>query len=579
VQATDDLDLAPDDGVRLPVLFLGFFLPPFLLLTAVSLFLYLQDLGKEKQIHEREGRHLVELQGEILANEFTAVESDLLYLRGQSRLHDLLNGDRAAAADLAQEYLLFISMRRLYDQVRYLDASGHEVIRVDYHDGAPAIVPPDALQLKAGRYYFQAALALDRAELYVSPFDLNIEHGQIQQPWKPVIRFATPLFDDRGEKRGLLILNYLGNRLLQRLRDVAANYHGASWLVNAEGYWLIGRRPAEEWGFMFGRDSRFQDDFPEAWRRIGAAERGQFSTDEGLFTFATIARGGPLKVIAFEPARVVGASSRLLFRKLLSMFVLVSVLLVVLSWFLARGRLIRRRNERQLLASEAQLRLLSNRLVNAQEEERRRIARDLHDDLGQIVTSVSLDLQRAVQQDRAEARGGRLERALHGTQLLLERVHEIAHQLRPAILDDLGLRDAARSLVSDFEAATGINVQLELNFAHDHIPAEVSQNIFRILQEALTNIARHASTSEASVRLEVAADAVSLTVQDDGIGIQQTPRHGSGLGIPGMQERARLLGGVCQVSSKAGEGTCVRVTVPLRSSPDPEEASGRKDRE
>jgi signal transduction histidine kinase len=210
-----------------------------------------------------------------------------------------------------------------------------------------------------------------------------------------------------------------------------------------------------------------------------------------------------------------------------------------LAWYLAYAGALRRNQERQIADSEARLRTLSTRLITAQEDERRRLSRDLHDELGQIVTTVALDLQRAAQAPDQEKKAELIQRAFQETECLLDRIHEISSHLRPTLLDDLGLKDAVQNLLSEYEQRTGI------------------------LQEALTNVSKHAQTKEVFVRLEVDPRLVALMVRDVGAGFSPAALDGKGLGILGMRERAELLGGNFMVKAEVGKGTEIHISIPI----------------
>ncbi len=183
---------------------------------------------------------------------------------------------------------MFARNKRLYDQIRYLNIRGMEVVRVNYNNGRPSIVPDAELQDKSSRYYPEEALQLGRGGLYLSPLDLNVEEGRIEVPQKPMMRFATPVFDSAGNKHGLLVLNYLGARLIDDFIRATANVSDHIHLLNREGYWLRSPRRGEEWGFMFDREDTFAGRHPGLWRRVGANGEGQITTKEGLFTFSTL---------------------------------------------------------------------------------------------------------------------------------------------------------------------------------------------------------------------------------------------------------------------------------------------------
>ncbi len=108
---------------------------------------------------------------------------------------------------MAEEYLRFCKAKGLYDQIRFIDDTGMEVVRASLNNGNPLKIPDGRLQSKADRYYFKDTISLDDGEVFVSPLDLNIEHGIIEQPLKPTIRFGTPVFDDSRQKRGIVVLN------------------------------------------------------------------------------------------------------------------------------------------------------------------------------------------------------------------------------------------------------------------------------------------------------------------------------------------------------------------------------------
>jgi signal transduction histidine kinase len=480
--------------------------------------------------------------------------------------------------------VLFSRQKGLYDQIRYLDASGGEIIRVNYNGGHPASVPEKALQSKATRYYFIQTRLLDRGEVFVSPFDLNVEHDEIERPFKPVIRVATPVFDRQGTKRGVLVLNYLGSALIQKLTEVAVSFPGSAWLLNQDGFFLHGPTPEDEWGFMLSNQGTFATYYPEEWQSLVQADSGQFVTANGLFTFRTLspraqiprhrqapasshpdpdAAAAELKVVSYIPGQILWGGAAQSLRRMLFLYGAAIVVVLALTWYLVYASVLRRDQERQIAASEGRLRTLSTRLITAQEDERRSLSRDLHDELGQLATAVSLDLQRAAQSDDRDKKNDLLGRALDGTDCLLNRIHELSTRVRPTLLDDLGLKEAVQSYVSEYERHTGIVARTDLRFETASIPAVVSENLYRILQEALTNVAKHARTAEVLVALHAAAHDITLSVRDEGIGFAPEALNGKRLGLLGMRERAELLNGSFIMESQAGKGTLIQVRLPL----------------
>ncbi len=324
-----------------------FIFPPIALLTgAVVLALHWQERAADYKLHEQAGTHLVDLHATIITRELEEVESELLYLAGQSALQHYLAGDAAGHEELQVEYLNFCRLRRVYDQIRYLDADGRERVRVNFNDGRPAIVLDSELQPKADRYYFTEALRLNQGEVFVSPFDLNVEHKQIERPLKPTLRFATPVFDRAGVKKcGVLVLNYLGAALLRKLAEVSGPFPGTTVLLNCQGHYLRGPTPYDEWGFMLGHDRSFAAQHPEAWSQVAAGQSGQFLVADGLFTYHTIdprgagvgpeGRDAGLIVVATTPPAVLEGRSGQLLRLLLLLYAAVLLVLLPLAWYLA----------------------------------------------------------------------------------------------------------------------------------------------------------------------------------------------------------------------------------------------------
>jgi len=225
----------------------------------------------------------------------------------------------------------------------------------------------------------------------------------------------------------------------------------------------------------------------------------------------------------------------------------------------------RKRAEKELQRSLAQLRKLAARLETVREEERTRAAREIHDELGQALTAIKLDLT-ALLRDLPPDRGPAAPRRQSIFKLLdetMQSTRRIATELRPAVLDDLGLAAAVEWAAEDFQARTGTKCQVSLPGADIAMDPERATAVFRILQEALTNVARHANATQVNVRLEKGNGGLLLEVHDNGRGFdEKLLSTASSLGILGMRERALLLGGEFTIGGAPGEGTTVRVRIP-----------------
>jgi signal transduction histidine kinase len=210
---------------------------------------------------------------------------------------------------------------------------------------------------------------------------------------------------------------------------------------------------------------------------------------------------------------------------------------------------------------------LLRRVIGAQEEERKRIARELHDDTCQALTVLGMRLDSLQDGCRGKARQGLAEaRAL--AQRTTEGVHRLIFDLRPSVLDDLGLLAALRWLASRYLEPLGVAVRCEVEELDARLPSEVETALFRAAQEAVGNVARHAEARSVAIRARRAGEALEITIEDDGRGFAPADAmaaapSGRGLGLLGMRERLALLGGAASIDSSPGHGTRVVLRAPL----------------
>jgi len=229
----------------------------------------------------------------------------------------------------------------------------------------------------------------------------------------------------------------------------------------------------------------------------------------------------------------------------------------------------RRLAEDRLQKSHDELRALSERLRTVREEERARIAREMHDEVGQALTALQMDvawLEKRVSSPSIPT-GEKLSAKLRSMTELIDTttgaVQRIATDLRPAVLDELGLSAAVEWYVHEFERRAGIVCRIRSNLDGTEIDPDRATAVFRILQEALTNVARHAGATEVEVRLCADDRQLVLEIKDNGQGISEDRLPDSrSLGLLGMRERARSLGGDVAISGDPGQGTLVTLTIP-----------------
>jgi PAS domain S-box-containing protein len=221
-----------------------------------------------------------------------------------------------------------------------------------------------------------------------------------------------------------------------------------------------------------------------------------------------------------------------------------------------------KRAEEALQKSRDQLRALAARVQNVREEERTRVAREIHDELGQALTAIKIDLS-SLSHDLPAEKIRQSESILKLVDETIQSMRRISTELRPPILDAVGLVAAVEWAAGEFAARTGIKCKLDLPQDDVVIDEERATALFRIFQETLTNVARHANASEVSVRLADEDDNLTLEVRDNGTGVsEERLAAGTSLGILGMRERALLLGGEFIIAGTLGAGTTVRVRIP-----------------
>ena len=225
--------------------------------------------------------------------------------------------------------------------------------------------------------------------------------------------------------------------------------------------------------------------------------------------------------------------------------------------------------ENSLRETSERLRRLSESVLAMLEADRRRVARELHDEIGQVLTAVSINLK--VVKNQADASlYSRLDESMTIVDCALQQVRNMSLELRPRMLDDFGLEAALNWYVQRFEERTGIRTQFAVAASGYDIPETIRTTCFRVVQEALTNVARHARAQNVLVELRSSSESIRLAIQDDGLGFDHraaTVRAslGASLGVLGMQERAQLIGGELEIESKLGCGTTVRLCLPLAS--------------
>lgn len=258
----------------------------FVLVFLISFFVlfFIENQVRNTKIEElkKQEKSVVQLEKDFLGREFSMLLSDLHYL------HHAYQEDLFEAEDFSKvsiNWKEFSTQRRVYDQIRFIDANGQEKVRINNVNEEGYIVPNELLQNKKDRYYFTETKKLKEGKVYFSPLDLNIENGEIESPHKPMIRISTPIYDEEENFKGIIVLNYLAEYILTPFRELASNSQGEIILLNESGYRLSSDNKELDFNFMFDekKEISFAKEYPKEWEKIRVKE-DQNLTNIGLIT-------------------------------------------------------------------------------------------------------------------------------------------------------------------------------------------------------------------------------------------------------------------------------------------------------
>ncbi|OIQ52239.1 Signal transduction histidine-protein kinase BarA [Pseudodesulfovibrio hydrargyri] len=518
-------------------------------------------------------------------------------------LQDRTDGNQR---DLESEFMALSTISRAYDQIRLLGNDGMELIRVNYNNGHPAPVPPDQLQNKADRYYFQDSLPLKNGEIYVSPFDLNIENKKIELPLKPMIRVSTPVYDDTGRRLGFAILNYLGQRIIDRLGKDGHNEGEPTMLLNENGYWLASPYPEKNWAFMYEdrKDQSFKAAHPETWARIKTMDEGQFSTPGGVYTVSTIrvtpvdatevkvAESHAWKVVCFTSEGNLRAYVAPVRLRYLTIFGAIFLLSILIGLTRARFSAARERNRRDLEAA----RHAAVEANQAKSDFLARMSHEIRTPMNAIIGLTHLALKTELTDKQADY----LSKVSLSANSLLGIINDIldfskieAGRLTVDEADFL-LDDVLNNVINMLGLAAEEKGIEFLLLVPSTVPNRLRGDALR-LGQILLNLANNAvkftKKGEVILRahlLEQDGDTavIRFSVRDTGIGISREHLSrlfqpfsqadgsitrqfgGTGLGLSISKRLVEMMGGEMSVTSEEGKGSEFSFTIPLKLQPD-----------
>lgn len=354
---------------------LPIFLPIALVATCVVYLLYATQEAATRRVIAAGQKQLVEVGYTSLANSLAVIGNDAEFIAQDPFLKRWLESrdDRSVEPILAQ-FQSFARHRGLYEQIRFIGLDGVEAVRVDWNSGAAAAVAPEALRDVSGENDIRQGLKLEPGEIYFSAFDFRPEPGRPAAPQNASIRVAAPVFDAAGHKRGMVILSYLAERALDRVRSLSTRGLGQAWLVDSKGRWLLGPSAADAAGsFAAAQEGRsFAELHAQAWEQIARSTgKGQFDAGGDLHTYAAVelpdgavtgenilssTHAAPgVFLLTRTPATAFAAFSRGLIRSHVAALLGTLLLLAALSGFIAHHGARRSRAERLVRALNQRL--------------------------------------------------------------------------------------------------------------------------------------------------------------------------------------------------------------------------------
>ncbi len=606
--------------------FLVLFAAATVLLAGVAVIHYYVVMKTERIERETSELLNVELGKAAIARDLGNAISDLMFMARHNEPQGLFeNGDSKSRRVLAEQFLVFSAQKRKYDQIRFLDRTGMEVVRLNYNNGDPIIVRDDQLQNKAQRYYFAKTLGLAPGDMYISPFDLNIERGRIEQPLKPMIRFGTPVLDRLGRKNGILLFNYLGERLIGAFRRATANISGHVMLLNSDGYWLSSPRSDDEWGFMYDNNRTLAKAHLNSWQRIQAEDSGQFYDDEGMFSFTTIYpllyatgrswsggqsgslaadRGYHWKVVSHLSSQSLSAVTHKFFALHSPLYAAMLGLLAVASLLIARTSVRHKQAvsqvtiERRVRGSlEEKVDERTQELKETQAEKDQVVQQLIQAEkmaaIGTMVSGIGHEINNPlyailgkaeairVDADVSRCRGYGQDIVAHSKQIA-EIVKNLSGYARPSEEQDFELADVNEKLSEAISMARRSLLDDQVKIEENLLPVpgisanseEIQQVFFNVIRNGIQAVGKEGLLEITSRQEE---DRILIRIQDTGEGIPEQnlgkvfdpffttrgPDQGEGLGLFITQQIVKKYAGTITFESRKGEGTVCTIEFPV----------------
>lgn len=550
---------------------------------------------------------------------FLTISKDLHFLAHTVHLQEYIyEKDTTVIPRIEDDFQRFARSKQEFAQVRYIDKDGFEIVRVDNKNNNIRVIPRAKLQNKKDRYYFYDAIKLDKDAIYVSPLDLNVEQGKLELPYAPMIRFAKPVFDSLGNKTGVVVLNYNGSELLDKLKETANNRNAIkTLLINNNSFYLIGPSEDEEWGFMIPDRNHInmKSQFPEAWNSIKESHNGLVISKEGVFIHISIfpmtqnlisSDGSPIPA----GTSLVSIDSSQYFWKLVSyielkdlkqinpvrfikFYIIVFLFSFILSHVFATLREQKLESQKLFEESKKQLEEQNKELQNAIDSKNTFfsiISHDLRNPIQVVIGYTGMLIDNYEQMEIAEIKEYFLDIEL-ATDTLLKLLENLLDWSR-CQTGNISFRPQMISvdkLINTAIATVRVNAkQKKILICTSLPPKMVMFGDFNMITTVLRNIMTNSikfTPEEGRLTVNVSplgTDEIEIEIHDTGVGMSEEEcdklfdlntkfsksgtngEKGTGLGLILSSEFLRRNGGSIKVSSTLGQGTTFKIRLPRK---------------
>ena len=581
--------------------FIVIFLPACLMLAAGGYFFAGAEIRyAQQQIVDKE-KDAVASSVQGIGERLGDAVADITYLKGLPHLQRLVDAPSLETLnEMAEHFVAYVNTHRSIDQLRWVDENGQELLRTDMQDGKARRIPDGELQDKSERPYNVEALKLMPGDIYLSPFDFNVEHGKVDTPYKPTLRIATPLFGRNGNRRGYLVINYLAARWFYDFLKSAGLYGQHLMLLNRDGNWLgttasTDGVPDEPSAATLGEIN------PSVWQHIVALPKGEVWMADGLWVWKNLeplakvrlsvpaAENEPTgqvvglreyvwRVVSHVPEVTLANESDRVWRSLAPVLALLVLGTAIIAAWVARSQLLIERLNAELLekaqAAEAGTRAKSAFLAN--------MSHEIRTPMNAIIGLTHL-LRGSVLSTQQAERLGKVDVAAKHLLSIINDILDLSKiESGKLTLESKGFAlgsvlDHVGSLIAEAARDKGLQVTID----GDHVPLWLCGDVTRIRQ-ALLNFAGNAVKFTERGEIRIGASLVSeeegrllvrFEVSDSGIGIPMEKRQhlfeefeqadvsttrlfgGTGLGLAITRRLAGLMGGEVGVDSQPGVGS------------------------